>query len=145
MDLADCRRMDLLDEEEAGQVCAALETASAAVEYRGPAGFFHGDLGIHNLLAKNTPGGLRLGWVIDFGNGLFLPGYRNEDGVRRHGGFGLPARDCESYGVSPEEYAANDLLDALNWTAFAGMLCRTGRWNKEPGEFVGRLMGEVRR
>jgi aminoglycoside phosphotransferase (APT) family kinase protein len=140
MDLADCQRMDLLDEAAADLVRAALERAAEAVVYRGPAGFFHGDLGIHNLLAEQAQNGPRLGWVIDFGNALFLPAYMNEDGVRRHGGFGLPARDCTSYGVSPEAYTANDLLDTLNWTAFAGMLCRTGRWKKDPREFVERLV-----
>jgi hypothetical protein len=89
--------------------------------------------------------GALLGWVIDFGNGLFLPEYMNEDGVRRHGGFGLPARDCESYGIPAEEHAANELLGTLNWTAFAGILCRTGRWKKDPRELVDRLLGEVKK
>ena len=144
MDLADCQALDLFTADEVELANQALEQAVQALAANQPATFYHGDLGIHNLLVDPIPGGLRMGWVIDFGNALFLPAYLNEDGLRRHGGFGLEIKPCESYGITPAEHAANELLGTLNWIAFAGMLWRTGRWKAGPQEQIANFIAACR-
>ena len=67
----------------------------------------------------------KLGTVIDFGNALFLQLYRNDVDTRRYGGFGLEPIDAAACcGISPQECAANDLLNEFDVTVFHTMLRR---------------------
>lgn len=123
--IGDSEELGLFTAEEAGQVAAFFECCAESLVWDGPAGFYHGDLGLHNLMVDRSQGFARLGWVIDFGNALFLPAYKNEADTRQYGGFDLDLVDVESrWGVGSDECAANNLLNELDGLVFRSMLRR---------------------
>jgi fructosamine-3-kinase len=76
--LDDACQLAILQPPEQDMVEAALKRGAARLTADQPAGFYHGDLGLHNLLVSRADGLARLGQVIDFGNALYVPLYANE-------------------------------------------------------------------
>ena len=93
-------------------VQAALLCGAGYIETRGEASLYHGDLGLHNVMVDRSSGIARLGIVIDFGNSLFLPHYKNEEDIRKYGGFGVDVLDVtERFGIpQTEQEVTNRLL-----------------------------------
>jgi aminoglycoside phosphotransferase (APT) family kinase protein len=121
--LADSRELGLFNAEEEEMVQSALLRGAGYLEPRGEASLYHGDLGLHNVMVDHSSGIARLGIVIDFGNSLFLPHYKNEEDIRKYGGFGVDVLDVtERFGIPQTEQEATNRLLWFGQVIFLGAL-----------------------
>lgn len=127
--LADTRALELFSPDEEQLVQTALVRGAQVERPNQAASLYHGDLGLHNLMADCSSGSPRLSKLIDFGNAFFAPQYANEDGVRAHGGFGLDPLDAQAkYGVSKAAQAADNLLLWFEQVVFFANLQKNHGW-----------------
>jgi hypothetical protein len=121
--LSDVEELLIFSPGELHRVQESFENSVVDLSSLGPACFYHGDLGLHNVMVDRSQGYARLGQVIDFGNALFYPMYVNDAHTRLYGQFGLEPVDVQAcYGISPKEQAANNRLFALEATLFRAIL-----------------------
>lgn len=128
--LANSQELGIFNREDLRLVAEALDCGAAAQVSQSRAVFYHGDLGMHNLLADPDEAYTRMGKVIDFGNAIFAPEYANETMTRLHGGFGLePIDPCDKYGVTQAEYDADQTLFFFETIVFLSMLSKRQNWD----------------
>jgi hypothetical protein len=142
--LEDSLEMNMFTADQRCLVSETLEKGISCLVSDIPASFLHLDLGPHNVLATRrpqqgtgaqSPQGMRIAAVIDYGSSMFGP-YYVEDNFRRYMGWNLVEMDvCAEYGLLKDELRIVELLWGLEFTLFAASIC-WGEYQKRIDDFI---------
>ena len=113
--LTDCVELNILSEQEIAIIRKAIEKEKTNCSAEYTPGFFHQDLGMHNIIFNSANQRGKQLAVIDCGNAFFTLSHKDEVDLRARGEFGLVWLDVfEKYGLNKKAYEAQ-VVDGLDW------------------------------